>query len=89
MDDDQNEHTEETIKRAEKIFALDLAMLVDGTARDVKILSAIAALEKDQQEDIFYPYRPLRNHLTTRFGLLFFNDKIIILENIHSDNSHS
>ena len=54
MDDDQNEHTKETIKRAEKDFALDLPMLVDETARDVKILSAIAALEKDQPEDIFY-----------------------------------
>ena len=56
-------------------------MLVDETARDVKILSAIAALEKEQPEDIFYPYRPHRSHLTTRFGLLFYNDKIIIPEN--------
>ena len=65
MDDDQNEQTANTIKRAEKDFALDLPMLVDETARDVKILSAIAALEKEQPEDIFYPYRPHRSHLTT------------------------
>ena len=84
MDDDQNEHTEETIKRAETDFALDLPMLVDETARDVKILSAIAALEKDQPEDIFYPYCPHRNHLTTRFGLRFYNDKIIIPENMQT-----
>ena len=45
MDDDQNEHTEETIKKTEKDFALDLLMLVDETTRVVKILSAIAALE--------------------------------------------
>ena len=80
MDDDQNENTEETIKRAEKEFALDLPMLVDVTARDVKILSAIAGLENDQREDIFYQYRPHRSHLTTRFGLLFYNDKIVIPE---------
>ena len=84
MDDDQNEHTEETIKRAEKDFALDLPMLVDETARDVKNLSAIAALEKDRPEDITYPYRPHRNHLTTRFRLLFYNDKIIIPENMRT-----
>ena len=55
-------------------------MLVDETARDVKILSAIAAIEKDQPEDIFYPYRPHRSHLTTRFGLMFYHDKSVIPE---------
>ena len=84
MDDEQSEHTEETIKRAQKDFALDLPMLVDETTRDVKILSAIAALEKNQPEDIFYPYCPHISHLTTRFGLLFYNDKIIIPENMRT-----
>ena len=55
MDDDQNERTEEIIKRAEKDFALDLPMFVDETARDVIFLSAIAALEKNQPEDTFCP----------------------------------
>ena len=55
-------------------------MLVDETARDVMILSAIAAIEKDQPEDIFYPYRPHRSHLTTRFGLMFYHDKSVIPE---------
>ena len=80
MDDEHNENTEETLKKAEKDFALDLPMLVDETARDVKILSAIAALEKDQPEDIFYPYRPHRSHLTTPLGLMFYNDRIVISE---------
>ena len=80
MDDEHNENTEETIKRAEKDFALDLPMLVDETARNVKILSAIAALGKDQPEDIFNAYRPHKNHLTTRCGLMFYNDKIVISE---------
>ena len=84
LDDNQNEHTEETIKRAEKDFALDLPMLVDETARDVKILSAIAALEKDRPEDIFSIYRPHRSHLTARFGLLLYNDNIIIPENMRT-----
>ena len=65
-------------KKAEKDFALDLPMLVEETARDVKILSAITALERNQIEEIFYPFRPHRHHITTRFGLLFYNDKIVI-----------
>ena len=80
----QNESTEEAIKRAEKDFALDLPLLVDETARDVKILNAIAAIEKQQLDNIFYPYRPHRLHLSTRFGLLFYNDKIVIPENMRT-----
>ena len=84
MDNEHNENTEETILKAEKDFAFDLPMLVDETARDVKILSAVAALEKDQPGDIFYPYRSHRRHITTRFGLKFYNDKIVIPEAIRT-----
>ena len=44
-------------------------MLVKETARDVKILNAITAIERNQIEEVFYPFRPHRYHLTTRFGL--------------------
>ena len=80
LDDEHNERTEETIKRAEKDFALNLSMLVEETARDVKILSAITAIERYQTEKFFYTYRQHRHHLTTRFCLLFYNDKIVIPE---------
>ena len=65
-------------------FALNLPMLVDETMRDVKSLSAIAALEKNQPDDLFYPYLSPRNHLTTRFSLLFYNDKIITPKNMRT-----
>ena len=84
LDDEHNERTEETIKRAEKDFALDLPMLVEETARDMKILNAISAIESNQIEEVFYPYRPHRYYLTTRFGLLFYNDKIVIPEAIRT-----
>ena len=81
---DQNDNTEDDIKRMEKDFALDLPLLVDETARDIKILNAIAAIENQQLDSIFYPYRPHRSHLSTRFGLLFYNDKIVIPENMRT-----
>ena len=59
LDDEHTERTEETIKRAEKDFALDLPMLVEETARDVKILSAITAIERNQTEKFF----TLTNHI--------------------------
>ena len=80
----QNEKISEVIKKAEKDFAPDLPLLVDETARDVKILNAIAAIEKHQLESIFYPYRPHRLHLSIRFGLLFYNDKTVIPENMRT-----
>ena len=81
---DQNDNTEDAIKRVEKDFALDLPLLVDETARDIKILNAIAAIENQQLDSIFYPYRQYRAHLSTRFGLLFYNDKIMIPENMRT-----
>ena len=79
-DANQNENTEEAINKAEKDFELDLPLLVDETARDVKI----AAIEKQQLDNIFYQYRPHRFHLSTRFGLLFYNDRIVIPENMRT-----
>ena len=84
LDPNQNEGTTETIKRAGKDFSLDLPLLVDETAQDGKILNAISAIEKDQLESIFYPYRPHRLHLSTRFRLLFYNNKIVIPENLRT-----
>ena len=58
--------------------------MVDETARDIKILNAKAEIEKQQLDSIFYPYRPHRLHLSTRFGLLFYNDKIVSPENMRT-----
>ena len=84
LSSDQKQGTEEAIKRAEKDFALDIPLLVDETARDIKMLNAIAAIENQQPDSIFYPYRPHRSHLSTRFGLLFYNDRIVIPENMQT-----
>ena len=80
----QNEKTAAMIKRAEKDFAMDLPLLVEETAQDTIFLDAIIALETGRSENIFYPYRPHREHLQTRFGLLFYNDKIVIPEAMRS-----
>ena len=84
LPEERNEKTAAMIKRAEKDFAMDLPLLVEKTARDTKILDAIVALETGISENIFYPYQPHREHLETRFGLLFYNDKIVIPEAMRS-----
>ena len=63
---------------------MDLPLLVEETAQDTKILDAIIAPEAGKADGIFYPYRPHREHLETRFGLLFYNDRIVIPEAMRS-----
>ena len=84
LPEDRNQKTAETIRRAEKDFALDLPLLVEETAQDTKILDVIIALEAGRAENLFLPYRPHREHLETRFGLLFYNDRIVIPETMRS-----
>ena len=84
LPENRNEKTAETIKRAEKDFAMDLPMLVEKIVQDAKILDAIIALEAGKIYGIFYPYHPHREHLETRFGLLFYNDRIVIPEAMRS-----
>ena len=45
MEAEQKRKTAAAIQKAEKNFALELPMLVEETARDVKLLNAISALE--------------------------------------------
>ena len=45
LPENRNEKTAETIKKAGEDFAMDLPMLVEETAQDVKIQDAIIALE--------------------------------------------
>ena len=84
LQEHRNETTAETIEKAEKDFSMVLPLLVEETAQDAKMLDAIIALEAGRPENILYPYRPQREHLTTRFGVLFYNDKIVIPEAMRS-----
>ena len=84
LPEERNEKTAETIRRAERDFSMDLPLLVEETAQDAKILDAIIALEAGKEDGIFYPYRPHREHLETRFELLFYNDRILIPEAMRS-----
>ena len=80
MPEERNEKTAAMIKRAEKDFATDLPLQVEEMAQDTKFLDAIVALGTKNSENIFYLYRAPREHLETRFGLLFYNNKLVIPE---------
>ena len=80
----EKESIEDTIKKAEKDFALDLNMLAFESSIDEQINRTITALEDDQPTTIRPPFNIHSPHLNTRFGLLFYNDKIVIPEHIRN-----
>ena len=45
-------------------------------------MSTISAIENERPDLIYHPYRNHAEHLTTRFGLLFYNERIVIPENL-------
>ena len=58
MEAERNEESTEAIQNAENSFTLDVPLLVEETARDVKILGAISAIKADYTDNMFYHYRP-------------------------------
>ena len=84
LPEERNKKTAETIRRAERDFSMDLFLLVEETAQDTKTLNAIIVLEAGKADGNFYSYRPHREHLETRFGLLFYNDRIVIPESMRT-----
>ena len=80
----EKETIEDTVKKAEKDFALDLNMLAYESSIDEQIKRTIIALEDDRPTTIRPPVHIHSPHLNTRFGLLFYNDKIVIPEHIRN-----
>ena len=80
----EKESMEDTIKKAEKDFALDLNMLALESSIDEQINRTITALEDDRPTSIRPPFHIHSPHLNTRFRLLFYNDKIVIPEHIRN-----
>ena len=73
------------MKKAEKDFALDLNMLAYESSIDEQIKRTITALEDDRPTTIRPPFHIHSSpNLNTRFGLLFYNDKIVIPEHIRN-----
>ena len=70
--------TEETIKKAEMDFMLDLKRLIAKSATDAELNRIKLALTREDRSMAPEPQRQQFENISTRCGLTFVNDKIII-----------
>ena len=69
---------EETIRQAEQKFSTDLRTIADETTNDEKLIKTLVCLERRNYEQIPEEYKEHHKNMSTRFGVVFYNDKIVI-----------
>ena len=69
---------EETIRQAEQKFSTDLRTIADETTNDEKLIKTLVCLERRSYEQIPDEYKERHKNMSTRFGVVFYNDKIVI-----------
>ena len=70
---------EDTVRQVEQKFATDLKTIAGETTNDEKLLKTLACIERKTLEQMPEEYRQeYKNHLSTRFGVVFYDDKIIL-----------
>ena len=69
---------EETVRQVEQKFATDLKTIAGETTNDEKLLKTLVCLERRTYEQRPEEYREYKKNLSTRFGVVFYDDKIII-----------
>ena len=79
-------YLEETIRQAEQKFATDLRTIAIAkeTTDDEKLLKTLVCLERSTLEQIPEEYKTYQRHLSTRFGVVFYDDRIIIPKSLRT-----
>ena len=70
--------TEDTIKKAEFEFMLDLKTLISKTAIDPKLTRVRASMRREDRDTTPDGYRPAFDKLSIRWGLVFMDDQIVV-----------
>ena len=70
------------VRQSEKNFSTDLQLLTTETTNDLTILQTLVCLERQHLENIPEEYLPSKRKLSTRYGLVFYEDRIIVPKNL-------
>ena len=76
----QNENKwdlEETIRQAEQKFTTDIKTIATETINDEKLLKTLVCLKSRTLEQLHDENKPYQKQLSTRFGVVFYEDRII------------
>ena len=76
--DENNWDLEQAVRETEKNFSTDLQLLMTETTNDPTLLKTLVCLERQQHELIPEKYQTHKKKLSSRFGLVFIEDKIIV-----------
>ena len=68
----------QAVRETERNFSTDLQLLMNETTNDPTLLKTLVCLGRQQHEQIPDEYLPHKKKLSTRFGLVFIEDKIIV-----------
>ena len=69
---------EETVRQVEQKFVTDLKPIAGETTNNEKLLKTLVCIERKTMEQTPEEYKGSTKHLSTRFGVVFYDDKIII-----------
>ena len=72
---------EQPVRETEKNFSTDLQLLMTETTNDPTLLKTLVSLERQQHELIPEEYQMHKRKLSSLFGLVFIEDKIIVPKN--------
>ena len=82
--EDNNWHLEQAVRETEKNFSTDLQLLMDETTNYPTLLKTLVCLERQQQDQISDENQPYKKKLSSRFGLVSIEDKIIVPKNLRT-----
>ena len=80
--EENNWDLEQAVRETEKNFSTDLQLVITETTNDPTLLKILVCLERQQHELIPDEYQTQKRKLSSRFGLVFIEDKIIVPKNL-------
>ena len=79
---EENWEVAEAVRQADKKFSTDLSLLMRETTNDETLVKTLVCLERQQYDQIPAELRIYKKKLSTRYGLLFYEDRIVIPNNL-------
>ena len=83
-EEDKKWDLEQAVRETEKKFSTDLQLLMTETTSDPNLLKTLVCLERQQHELIPEKNLEHKKKLSSQFGLVFKEDKIIVPENLRT-----
>ena len=81
--EEQNDwNLEQAVPETEKNFSTDLQLVLTETTNDTNLSKTLVCLERQQHEMIPEKYQTHRRKLSSRFSLVFLEDRILVLKNL-------